>query len=438
MRNIRKKRGALFFGAVFTLTVIMMLPLTGEAKRKNVVKKWSSTIERSMYAGDKEPLVIRIKNADKRKKTVWRVKTRGNGIAKIVLKKNAICFYAKPQNTGKCILYAFKVIKKTRKKIYYRGIPMVITVKSRKGSISSSKSKTAAKKKTTTAAKKTTTAAKKTTTAAKKTTTAAKKTTTAAKKTGTTAKKKTTGGSSGTIHGRYGVFLGIEGDEIYKLDAYDTVVIEPEEFTAAQVSGLKSKGKTVLAYLNVGAIEKNRYYYDTFKSITLGSYDGWPNERWINVANPNWQNFVVNTLAKKYLSMGFQGFYVDNLDVYYHYETSAIYNGCLSVLKRLKAFNRIVMVNGADVLVRKLIAAGTVKNYLNVVNQEEVFSTNDGDVQDDYETQDYMEYLALAKRAGLKCCLLEYGTSSTVLSRIQAYANSNGFYYYYAPDRDLE
>ena len=195
---------------------------------------------------------------------------------------------------------------------------------------------------------------------------------------------------------------------------------------------------TVLAYLNVGAIEKNRSYYNTFSNITLGSYDGWPNERWINVADVNWQNYVVNTLAKQYISMGFQGFYVDNLDVYYHFETAAIYNGSLSILKRLMAFNRIIMVNGADLLIRRLIAAGTVRNYLNVINQEEVFSTNDGDVQDSDDTEDYKEYLALAKSKGLIICLLEYGTNSAVLSRIQTYANQNGFFYYYAPDRNLE
>ena len=136
--------------------------------------------------------------------------------------------------------------------------------------------------------------------------------------------------------------------------------------------------------------------------------------------------------------MGFQGFYVDNLDVYYHFETAAIYNGSLSILKRLMAFNRIIMVNGADLLIRRLIAAGTVRNYLNVINQEEVFSTNDGDVQDSDDTEDYKEYLALAKSKGLIICLLEYGTNSAVLSRIQTYANQNGFFYYYAPDRNLE
>ena len=459
MRYLKKKIGALFLVAAVCLVTMLLLSCNVEAKRKKVVKKRDPIIKKTLYVGSKKAATIKVPNARNSKKTIWRVITSSNCIKKITLKKNAIQFYASKKRTGKFEVCAFRVIKRTKKEIHYRMIPIRVTVKkkakkavvNKKTTSNKTRSTTAAKPKTTTAAKpKTTTAAKpKTTTAAKpKTTTAAKpKTTTAAKpKTTTAAKRSTTKtvsttankGISGTMHGKYGVFLGLESDEISKLNGYDTVVIEPQEFTASQVAGLKAKGKTVLAYLNVGAIENYRSYYAGFKHITLGAYDGWPNERWINVADVNWQNYVVNTLAKKYISMGFQGFYVDNLDVYYHFETAAIYNGSLSILRRLMAFKRIIMVNGADLLVRKLIAAGTVKNYLNVVNQEEVFSTNDGDVQDSDDTEDYKEYLALVKSKGLKCCLLEYGTDSEVLSRIQTYARQNGFFYYYAPDSDLD
>ena len=406
MINLKKKNGALFLTAAVCLVIMLLFSPNVEAKRKKVVKKRSPIIKKTLYVGSKAAAKIKISNARNSKKTIWRVITKSKCIKKIALNKNSIKFYASNSKAGKYEVCAFKVIKKTKKEIQYRMIPIRITVK---------------KKAESTTAKKSTTS-----------------TTTALKPATTASVSATKTGISGKMHGKYGVFLGLESDEISKLDAYDTVVIEPQEFTASQVAGLKAKGKTVLAYLNVGAIEKNRAYYNTFKNITLGAYDGWPNERWINVADVNWQNYVVNTLAKQYISMGFQGFYVDNLDVYYHFETAAIYNGSLSILKRLMAFNRIIMVNGADLLVRRLIAAGTVRDYMNVINQEEVFSTNDGDVQDVDDTEDYKEYLALVKSKGLTVCLLEYGTSSEVLSRIQAYANQNGFYYYYAPDRNLE
>ena len=416
MSNLKKKNGALFLAAAVCLVIMLLFSPNVEAKRKKVVKKRSPIIKKTLYVGSKKAANIKVPNARNSKKTIWRVITKSSCINKITLKKNSIQFYASKKKTGKYEVCAFRVIKKTKKEIQYRMIPIRITVKKKRKTASAIKNKP----KTTV-----------TTTASKPTTTASKPKTSA-----TSPGTKT--GISGTMHGKYGVFLGLESDEISKLDAYDTVVIEPQEFTASQVAGLKAKGKTVLAYLNVGAIEKNRSYYNTFKNITLGAYDGWPNERWINVADVNWQNYVVNTLAKQYISMGFQGFYVDNLDVYYHFETAAIYNGSLSILKRLMAFNRIIMVNGADLLIRRLIAVGTVRNYLNVINQEEVFSTNDGDVQDNDDTEDYKEYLALVKSKGLIICLLEYGTNSEVLSRIQTYANQNGFFYYYAPDRNLE
>ena len=53
----------------------------------------------------------------------------------------------------------------------------------------------------------------------------------------------------------YGVFLGINGDEISKLASYETVVIEPTEFTKEQIEQLHRQGKTVFAYLNIGSLE---------------------------------------------------------------------------------------------------------------------------------------------------------------------------------------
>ncbi len=417
MKNHKKKNGALFLAVAFVMLALLALPATAEAKRTKVVKKRSALITKILYVGDTKPVSVKVKNARNLKKTNWRVVKSTPAIRKVKLTKNHISFYASANEEGIYEVIAFQVIKKTKKKIYYRMIPIRVIVKN-KTATSSARTSASSKNATATASKNTTT--------------------TASKNTTTTVSSSATG-RSGLMHGKYGVFLGINGDQISKLNGYDTVVIEPEEFTADQVAGLKKSGKTVLAYLNVGAIENYRSYYDTYKGLILGSYDGWPDEHWINVADVNWQNFVVNTLAKKYIGMGFQGFYVDNLDVYYHFKKDVIRSGCLSILKRLKAMNGIIMVNGADVLVRELIAAGTVRSYMDVVNQEEVFSTSYGRVQDFEDTQYFQDYLGQAKEKGkLICCLLEYGTSSEVLSKIQTYANQNGFFYYYSPRRNLD
>ena len=136
----------------------------------------------------------------------------------------------------------------------------------------------------------------------------------------------------------YGVFLGIDSEEIYKLDKYSIVVIEPSEFSSEYISKLRAEGKTVYGYLNVGAVEEYRPYYDRFGDLSLGIYEDWPDERWIDVASPSWQNFVVDELGKSYVGMGLDGFFLDNADVYYHFPTDDVFQGLCTIVKGLKNY----------------------------------------------------------------------------------------------------
>ena len=70
----------------------------------------------------------------------------------------------------------------------------------------------------------------------------------------------------------YGVFLGIGGEQIDRLQDYRIVVIEPSEFQKEQIQELHETGKTVYGYLNIGALEEYRPYYERFKDTTLGIY----------------------------------------------------------------------------------------------------------------------------------------------------------------------
>lgn len=97
----------------------------------------------------------------------------------------------------------------------------------------------------------------------------------------------------------YGVFPGLERKDKNRLKGYKTVVIDAEYFTSADIARMHKSGQKVYSYLNVGSLETYRSYYKKFKSITIGRYENWPDEYWIDVSKASWQKYVVNTLAKK-------------------------------------------------------------------------------------------------------------------------------------------
>ncbi|MCG3148568.1 MAG: hypothetical protein PCFJNLEI_02012 [Verrucomicrobiae bacterium] len=104
---------------------------------------------------------------------------------------------------------------------------------------------------------------------------------------------------------------------------------EAEAFTPAEIAALKSQlhGK-LLAYLSIGQAEDYRWYWQT----------GWKNSPpvWLERQDPNWQgNYyvrywhpewqaIIRAYLDKIIAQGFDGVYLDLVDSYERYETSAV------------------------------------------------------------------------------------------------------------------
>lgn len=240
----------------------------------------------------------------------------------------------------------------------------------------------------------------------------------------------------------YGVFLGINSEQKERLRDYRIVVIEPSEFSTDQISELRKSGKKVYGYINIGAIEKYRPYFDRFKDKTLGTYKEWPNERWVDVSDAEWQRFVVDELGKKYSEMGFDGFFIDNADVYHHYHTDSTFKGLCSILKGLKSYKLSILINGGDVFVSRCMDEKIANTLFDGINQETVFTDIDFErksygKQAVKETRYFKEYLSRVKKNGLSVYLLEYGADASLAKEIDNYCKKNGFHWYNAKNLEL-
>ena len=71
----------------------------------------------------------------------------------------------------------------------------------------------------------------------------------------------------------------------------DLAVVDAEGHEKAVREAVR-RGVFVYGYLNVGALEKWRPYYDKLKHLRLARYDGWSGEYWVNVTDKAWQDYV--------------------------------------------------------------------------------------------------------------------------------------------------
>ena len=100
-----------------------------------------------------------------------------------------------------------------------------------------------------------------------------------------------------------------------RLDRFDLVVIDGEEASRAEVAELHERDVTVLAYLSVGTIERWRGWYDRVKRFRLSAWQDWKDEWFADVSKPRLRRIVARGIAPRILAKGFDGLFLDNVDM---------------------------------------------------------------------------------------------------------------------------
>ena len=112
-----------------------------------------------------------------------------------------------------------------------------------------------------------------------------------------------------------GMIEGNAGEVADRLGDYDVVVVDGEEASEAKVAALKAEGSTVLAYLSVGTIEKWRGWFDDVKQYRLAAWQDWKDEWFADVSKAGLRDALADEIAPEILDKGFDGLFLDNVDM---------------------------------------------------------------------------------------------------------------------------
>lgn len=172
-------------------------------------------------------------------------------------------------------------------------------------------------------------------------------------------------------------------------------------FSVAQIATLKAGGRNrVLSYLNVGACETYRDYWSrapagfvpcgSNRGAHLGAYEGYPDETWMNPADPAHQKLVVEHVAARLAARGIDGLYLDNLELLGHGTKTkngpcdqACRQGGLDLVRKLRERFPdllLVMQNGTSDVTRLGVTGGLAfPRLLDGVAHEEVYAPRHDD-----------------------------------------------------------
>lgn len=225
----------------------------------------------------------------------------------------------------------------------------------------------------------------------------------------------------------YGISMSSSPEDIPQLKVYKELIIDAIDFFKSDIEYLHNNGvDKIYSYLNVGSIESFRNYYNEFEQYTLGEYANWEDERWIDVSNEKWQNYVVDTLAKELNDKNIDGFFIDNVDVYTLFKNEAVYDGLFNILSSLKNKygKEIIINNGYDFVNDTLDKGISINSIIDGVNQEEVmtvikdYDKNKFRRQKNSEVKFTTNYLNSLKAQGLKIYIIEYTKNNNLKNKI--------------------
>lgn len=124
------------------------------------------------------------------------------------------------------------------------------------------------------------------------------------------------------------------------------IVIEPEDYTSSEVARLKKSGAKALAYLSAGSASDERAYYGQLEPYCFKDrLKDWPHERYLDLRYPEVREWM-QTQARAFKKMGFDGWWIDNIDMYEHYRSTEMFSAITSTLTAIKAVGGYVMING--------------------------------------------------------------------------------------------
>ena len=269
--------------------------------------------------------------------------------------------------------------------------------------------------------------------------------------------------SKPTFKYQYGVFISVNANRIVKrAKDYETIVVDAQYYTKSDLQKLHQKGHVVYSYINLGSLEDWRDYYKKYKDITIGRYDGWEDESWVDVSQKKWQD-KLKAVSKSLVNKGVDGLFVDNIDVYEYvtdqmsakqrkaYKVSAkkIYSGITTILKDFRGLKKKgskkkiqVILNGGTSYVAAFRGKnkGSAKAVMTGINQESVFSeyNNSDGIQDKDSSKEYQRQLQKNKKDGMKVYLLEYTSDKKLIKRIRDYCKKHGYEAYITSSVNLE
>jgi hypothetical protein len=215
------------------------------------------------------------------------------------------------------------------------------------------------------------------------------------------------------------------------IKGYSCVILESENYTMSEIRQIKSQNDKVLAYISLAEVNVNAKHYPLLKDNALGKNKIW-DSYYLNLKLPKTNEILMKIIGDA-IDMGYDGFFLDNLDNYTIFGPQPDQkNEVVALLKAIfeKYPHHTFLQNaGLDLIVDTapyidgVVVESIATNY--------TFNDKNYKLRDESDFQQYAEKLKNVKNTyNLPITLIEYADTVSLRDAIEKRIHNLGFDYF--------
>tara|TARA_R110000868_G_scaffold304437_23_gene565445 strand:+ start:10189 stop:11064 length:876 start_codon:yes stop_codon:yes gene_type:complete len=214
---------------------------------------------------------------------------------------------------------------------------------------------------------------------------------------------------------------------------YELVIIEPDFYSKSEINALKATGTTIIAYMTLGEVDLNRWYFPLLEEEGfLGINENW-NSSYLNLESDETRAIILDKVLPEIMIKGVDGVFLDTIDSVSPYtERSNLIPFMVEVIKGVRdRYPKTIIIQNAG-----LFLLEESKNVIDAVLIEDIasgynFINKDYYIKDLNSFHERVEIISAAsKKYNLPFLIVDFAEEPSALKEIKVRLDSLYFPYF--------
>lgn len=214
---------------------------------------------------------------------------------------------------------------------------------------------------------------------------------------------------------------------------YTMLIVEPDFYSEHEIAALKAAGPKILAYVTLGEVDPNRWYYSLLEGTGfLGNNPNW-NSSYLNLEDEQIRNTILNRVLPEIMAKNPDGLFLDTIDAVSPVTDRAyLKQFMVELIKEIRnEYPEIVIIQNAGLFLIEETKEHVDAFLTEALTSDYDFASGSYRVRPDNEIQDRLDYINhYVELSGKPYFIIEYAESKEQRQEIESKLDTLGRPYF--------